>query len=90
WMPDSTQITSGDSNGTVDASTQKNFTHEIEFAGLNQGEQIVFEAHLIEDGNKLGATYIYTYGDAEPSLKSKSLSIQKIESTTGSKIKVMQ
>ncbi len=90
WLPNGTQITSGDSNGYVDASTKKTFTHEIEFANLNDKEQIVFEAHLFEGENKLGATYIYTSGDQVNTESLKSSTINKIESMDGSKIRVMQ
>lgn len=63
WMPNGASITAGDETGTIDASEAKVFTHEIEFSGLTDGEQIVFETFTLADDIKLGATHIYTYGD---------------------------
>lgn len=91
WLPSGVQITSGDETGTVDSSQKKVFTHEIEFAGIQEGEQIVFETFTRSDDTKLGATHIYTHGElmtdeseAENSIMGKGIEKPKLP------VKVMQ
>jgi hypothetical protein len=88
WLPSGVLITSGEESGYVDATQTKVFTHAIEFANINEGEQIVFETFTNEEGNKQGATLIYTHGEViaeeENSIMGKSAEKPKLP------VKVMQ